>query len=97
MFTKTDFALEYAYRKKQYRKLMWIFVAIWVALRITRAIIYLTVGITWLASVPAMFIFWASGVVCGMFMLTYYFYRRSVRIDDIERERSNVANLKKKR
>ena len=94
---KSDYALEYVFRRHQFIRTMWIYVIIWVALRICRAILWLTVGITWLSSVPAMIIFWGSGLICGMLLVTYYIYRRSVRIDTIERERSNVAKLKKKR
>jgi O-antigen/teichoic acid export membrane protein len=96
MFTKTDFALEYVHRKKDFRRRMWIFIAIWVALRIARSILMLTVGLLWLGAVPAMFLLWGSGLVCGLILYSYYIYRHSVRIDDIERERSNVAKLKRK-
>lgn len=96
MFTKTDFALEYVHRKKHFRKRMWIFIAIWVALRIARAILMLTVGLLWMSAVPAMFLLWASGLVSGLIIYSYYIYKHSVRIDDIERERSNVAKLKRK-
>lgn len=94
--TKPDYALEYVFRRSQFNRTMWILVAIWVALRLCRALIILTVGLTWLASIPAMIIFWGSGLICGLILATYYVYRRSVRIDSIERERSNIAKLKEK-
>lgn len=92
MFKKDDFLLEYVYRKKQFRKSMWTFVGIWVALRVLRAILYLTVGIGYLSSIPAIMIFWASGLVFGLAIMTIIVYRRSVRVDDLDQE---VARLKK--
>jgi formate/nitrite transporter FocA (FNT family) len=92
MFKKDDFLLEYVYHKKQFRRAMWTYVAIWAALRIARAILYFTVGIAFLSSIPATLIFWASGLVFGLAIMTIIIYRRSVRVDDLDQE---VARLKK--
>lgn len=86
MFKKDDFLLEYVYRKKQFRRSMWIYLGIWLALRILRAILIFTVGVTVLGSIPAAMIFWASGLVFGLAIMTIIIYRKSIRVDELERE-----------
>lgn len=71
---------------------MWTYLAIWLVLRVLRAVLYLTVGITYLASIPAALIFWASGVVVGFALLTIYVYRRSIKIEEIDREVERITN-----
>jgi hypothetical protein len=65
---------------------MWTYVGIWIALRVLRAILYFTVGLAFLSSIPAAFIFWASGIVFGLAFITIIIYRRSVRVDELNRE-----------
>jgi hypothetical protein len=65
---------------------MWTYVGIWIALRVLRAILYFTVGLAFLSSIPAAFIFWASGLVFGLAIMTIIIYRRSVRVDELNRE-----------
>lgn len=93
MGKKPDYVLEYVYTKSQYKRKLWWCLGIYIALRILRAVLYLTVGITYLASIPAAFIFFATGMVVGIAAHTIWRYRRSVRVDDIEVEK--VRLLKK--
>lgn len=86
MTKKPDYTLEYVYRKSQFKKSMWIYLGIWLALRISRAILYFTVGVTFLGSIPAAMIFWATGLVFGLAIMTIIIYRRSVRVDELNRE-----------
>ena len=65
---------------------MWTYLILFILLRVLRAILYFTVGLTWLASIPAAFIFFASGLVCGLAILTIVIYRRSIRVDELDRE-----------
>lgn len=92
MLKKDDFLLEYVYHKKQFRRSMWTYVAMYVALRILRITLYLTVGLAYLSSIPAAMIFWASGLVFGLAIMTIIIYRRSVRVDHLNTE---VDRLKK--
>ena len=92
MTKKPDYALEFVFRKSTFKKSMWIYFGIWLALRVLRVVLYFTVGLTFLSSIPAAFIFWASGLVFGLAIMTIIIYRRSVRVDDLETE---VARLKK--
>jgi citrate synthase len=91
MGKKPDYLLEYVYTKSQYKKKLWWCLGIYIALRILRAILYLTLGIAWLSSIPAAFIFFATGMVVGIAAHTIWRYRRSVRLDDIETERERIS------
>ena len=86
MTKKPDTTLEYVYYKSHFKRSMWIYLGIWLALRICRAILYFTVGITFLASIPATLIFWASGLVFGLAIMSIIIYRRSVPVDVLDRE-----------
>lgn len=79
MEKKPDYQLVYIFSKKKFKSLMWRYFFIWLALRITRAILYLTVGITYLSSIPAAFIFFGTGMVWGFAILTVVIYRKSSR------------------
>jgi membrane protein YdbS with pleckstrin-like domain len=86
MSKEPDYLLEYVYTKSQFKKKLWWCLAIYLALRVIRAVLYFTVGIAWLSSIPAAFIFFATGMVVGIAAHTIWRYRRSVRIDDIDLE-----------
>lgn len=86
MSKKPDYILEYVYTKSQMKKKLWWCFGIWLALRALRVILYLTVGITWLSSIPAAFVFFATGMVVGIAAHTVWRYRKSVRIDEVEAE-----------
>jgi hypothetical protein len=90
--SKPDYQLEYVYRKSKFRRAMWTYLAVWLVLRVLRAVLYLTVGITYLASIPAAFIFWASGVCFGFAILTIIIYRRSIKVEEIDREVERINN-----
>lgn len=91
MFTKKpDYQLEYVYNKSQFKRYMWICLGIWVVLRTARVILYLTVGTAFLSSIPAAFIFFFTGMVAGVALAYVIIYRRSVRVDDIEREKRRI-------
>lgn len=77
MRSKPDQQLVYIYTKKQFKRRMWMFFFIWLALRIARVVLYFTVGITYLASIPAAFIFFGTGAVVGCAILSAVIYRRS--------------------
>lgn len=95
MGKKPDYVLEYVYTKSQYKRKLWWCLGIYLALRALRVTLYLTVGLTWLSSVPAVFIFFATGMVVGIAAHTIWRYRRSVRVDDIEAERVRLLSKKK--
>jgi len=86
MGKKPDYELEYVYTKSQFKKTAWWCIGIYVVLRVLRVALYLTLGVTFLNSIPAAFIFFFTGFVLGILALAIYRYRRSVRVVDIERE-----------
>lgn len=86
MSKKPDYLLEYVYTKSQFKKKLWWCFGIYIALRILRAILYFTVGITWLSSIPAAFIFFFTGFVVGIAAHTIWRYKKSVRVDDLNTE-----------
>lgn len=91
MFSKKpDYQLEYVYNKSQFKKVMWICFGVWLVLRVSRVILYLTVGITFLSSIPAAFIFFFTGMVAGVALAYVIIYRLSVRVDEIEREKRRL-------
>jgi Na+/melibiose symporter-like transporter len=77
MGSKPDQQLVYIYSKRQFKRRMWMFFFIWLALRIARAVMYFTVGVTYLASIPAIFIFFGSGAIIGCAILSVIIYRHS--------------------
>ena len=86
MTRKPDYTLEYVYHKSKFKKSMWTFLGIWLALRILRAVLYFTIGVTVLNSIPAAMILWASGLVFGLAIMTIIVYRRSLPVDELDRE-----------
>jgi hypothetical protein len=90
MTKKPDYELEYIYTKSQYKKKLWWCLGIYIALRVLRAILYLTVGITFLSSIPAAFIFFGTGMVVGIAAHSIWRYRKSVRVEDVEREKRRL-------
>jgi hypothetical protein len=95
MGKKPDYVLEYVYTKSQYKRKLWWCLGIYLSLRIIRAVLYFTVGIAWLSSIPAAFVFFATGMVVGIAAHTIWRYRRSVRIDDIEVEKVRLLSKRK--
>lgn len=92
MTKKPDYELEYVYTKSRFKKTLWWCLGIYIVLRILRAILYLTIGITFLSSIPAAFIFFFTGFIWGIAALAIYRYRKSVRVEDIEREKDRLLN-----
>jgi hypothetical protein len=92
MGKKPDYQLEYVYTKSQFKKTMWWCFGIYLVLRITRAVLYLTLGIAFLNSIPAAFIFFFTGFVLGIAALAIYRYRRSVRVEDLEQEKRRLQS-----
>jgi hypothetical protein len=90
MSKKPDYELEYVYTKSQFKKTLWWCLGIYLALRTARAVLYLTVGLAFMNSIPAAFIFFFTGMVWGIASLAIYRYRRSVRVSDIEREKDRI-------
>lgn len=90
MAPKPDYQLEYVYNKSKFKKSMWWFFALWLLTRIARAILYFTVGIAFLGGIPAAFIFFFSGLLFGLAAMSIIIYRRSVRVEDIEREKRRL-------
>ena len=91
MSKKPDYVLEYIYTKSQFKKKLWWCLGIYLFLRVLRAILYLTVGVTFLSSIPAAFIFFFTGFVWGIAAHSIWRYRRSVRLDDMEAERERLT------
>lgn len=91
MSKKPDYLLEYVYTHSQFKKKIWWCVGIYLFLRILRAVLYLTVGVTFLSSIPAAFIFFFTGFVVGIAAHSIWRYRRSVRLDDMESERARLT------
>lgn len=91
MSKKPDYQLEYVYSKSEYKKTLWWCLGIYIVLRVTRAIMYITIGVTFLNSIPAAFIFFFTGMVFGVAASAIWRYRRSVRVDEIEREKARLA------
>jgi hypothetical protein len=90
MTKKPDYLLEYVYTKSEFKKKLWWCLAIYIVLRVIRAILYLTVGIAYLSGIPAAFIFFGTGFVWGIAAHSIWRYRKSVRVDDIEAERTRL-------
>lgn len=91
MSKKPDYELEYVYTKSRYTKTLWWCLGAYIVLRITRAVLYLTVGIAVLNSIPAAFIFFFTGFVWGIAALAIYRYLKSVRVEDVEREKDRLT------
>lgn len=77
MEKNSDQPLIYIITKRKFKRMMWTYFFIWLALRIARAIMYFTVGIAYLSSIPAAFIFFGTGMIWGFAILTVVIYRRS--------------------
>lgn len=92
MGKKPDYQLEYVYTKSQFKKTVWWCIGIYLALRTIRAVLYLTIGITYMSSIPAAFIFFFTGFVLGILALAIYRYRHSVKVEDLEREKARLQN-----
>lgn len=94
MSKKPDYLLEYIYSKSQFKKKLWWCLAVYIILRIIRAILYLTVGIMIMEGIPAAFIFFGTGMVVGIAAHSIWRYRRSVRIDDVDAELERIRSKK---
>jgi lipopolysaccharide/colanic/teichoic acid biosynthesis glycosyltransferase len=92
MSKKPDYQLEYVYTKSQFKRTLWWCLGIYVLLRILRAVLYFTVGVAFMSSIPAAFLFFFTGMVWGVAALAIWRYRKSVRLDDIEAERERLQN-----
>lgn len=92
MAKKPDYVLEYVYTKRQFKRKMWWCLGIYLALRILRAVLYLTFGIAYLSSIPAALIFFGTGMIVGIAAHSIWRYRRSVRLDDIEAEKVRLLS-----
>ena len=92
MGKKPDYQLEYVYTKSQFKKTVWWCIGIYLALRTLRVVLYLTIGISYVNSIPAVFIFFFTGFVLGILALAIYRYRRSVKVEDLEREKARLKN-----
>lgn len=90
MAKKPDYQLEYVYNKSKFKKAMWWYLALWLITRIARAIMYFTVGVMAFGGIPAAFIFFFSGLIFGLAIMSVIIYRRSVRVEDIEREKNRL-------
>jgi hypothetical protein len=90
MGKKPDYQLEYVYTKSEYKKTLWWCLGIYLFLRILRGVLYVTVGLAYMSSIPAAFIFFFTGMVWGVGALAIWRYRRSVRVDDLEREKKRL-------
>jgi hypothetical protein len=90
MSKKPDYQLEYVYHKSQFKKAMWICVGIWLVLRLARVGLYLTLGMAFIGSIPAAFIFFFTGMSAGVALALVILYRMSVRVDDIEHEKRRI-------
>lgn len=90
MGKKPDYQLEYVYNKSQFKKALWWCVGLWLVTRIIRVVMYFTVGIMVFGGIPAAFIFFFSGMIFGVATIWIVIYRRSVRVEDIERERKRL-------
>lgn len=91
MFKKPDYQLEYVYNKSRFTKTIIWCVIFWVLTRIARAIMYFTVGLLAFGGIPASFIFFTSGLIFGIATMAVIVYRRSVRVEDIEREKDRLT------
>lgn len=90
MSKKPDYLLEYVYSKSQFRKKLWWCFWIYVTLRVLRAVLYFTFGIAWLSSIPAAFIFFATGMVVGIAAHSIWRYRKSIRVDELDAESARL-------
>lgn len=91
MTKKPDYQLEYVYNKSRFKRTMWLCVIFWVLTRIARAIMYFTVGVMAFGAIPASFIFFFSGLIFGIAAMAIIVYRKSVRVEDIEREKDRLS------
>lgn len=90
MSKKPDYQLEYVFTKSKFKTVVWWCIGIYLALRAARGILYITLGITWLSSIPAAFIFFFTGFILGVLFVAIYLYRKSARVDDLEREKDRL-------
>ncbi len=91
MGKKPDYQLEYVYTKTSFTKAMWIFIALWAVTRVARAIFYFATGVTLFSASPiALLIVFCTGIVVGLAVMYTYVYFKSVRVEDIDREKDRL-------
>lgn len=96
MNKEPDYELEYVYTKRSFKKAMWLFVGLWVLTRIARAIFYAATGVPLLSTaLITLIIVLCTGMVCGAAVMYCYVYFKSVRVDEIEREKTRLVSRKK--
>ncbi len=91
MAKKPDYQLEYVYNKSRFARTIRLCVIFWILTRIARAVMYFTVGVAAFGFIPASFIFFFSGLVFGIAAMAIVVYRKSVRVEDIEREKDRLS------
>ncbi len=90
MGKKPDYQLEYVYNKSRFKRTIWLCVIFWVLTRVARFIMYFTVGVAAFGFIPASFIFFFGGLAFGIATMSIIIYRKSVRVEDIEREKDRI-------
>lgn len=90
MSKKPDYQLEYVYNKSRFKRTIWLCVLFWILTRVARAVMYFTVGVAVWGFIPASFIFFFSGLVFGIATMAIIIYRKSVRVEDIDREKDRL-------
>lgn len=96
MSKEPDYQLEYVYTKGSFKRAMWFFIGLWVVTRVARAIFYYTTGVALFStSLVTLLIVFATGIVVGLAVMYTYVYFKSVRVEDIEREKSRLNSIKK--
>lgn len=91
MGKEPDYQLEYVYTKASFTKAMWLFIALWIVTRVARAVFYFATGVTLLStSLITLLIVFCTGIVVGLAVMYAYIYFKSVRVEDIEREKNRI-------
>lgn len=86
-----NYQLEYVYTKRSFKKAMWMFVGLWVLTRIARAVFAITTGVALFSTATVtLLIVFVTGIVVGLAVLYTYIYFKSVRVEDIEREKDRL-------
>lgn len=90
-----DHNLEYVYTKKSFKKDMWTIFIIWLIMRLIRIALSLTVGIMAFGAVPLALLLWGSGLCFGLGIARIMVYRKSVKINDLQKTVERNASKQK--
>lgn len=71
---------EYAFTRKEFKQRMWSYLFMYIALRVVRIVLLLTVGAAYYATFWGGLALFLSGIVFGMAIITVIYYRKAILV-----------------